>query len=99
MFARATFYPSLAYNVFMERVGARQWYNRIDDNMILGALPFRFMAPDVSTKAFIGNFRPVKSRETFLSLLAADREGKCQGRRIDERRLRAVDALKQCSGW
>lgn len=51
MFARVTFYPSLAYNVFMERVSARKWFNRIDDNMILGALPFRFMAADVSTES------------------------------------------------
>lgn len=50
MFARVTFYPSLVYNVFMERVSPRQWYNRIDDNMILGALPFRYMAPEVSQK-------------------------------------------------
>ena len=47
MFARVTFYPSLFYNVFMERVSARQWYNRIDDNVILGALPFRYMVPEV----------------------------------------------------
>lgn len=48
MFARVTFYPSLFYNVFMERVSARQWYNRIDENVILGALPFRYMVPEVS---------------------------------------------------
>lgn len=48
MFARVTFYPSLVYNVFMERVSARRWYDRIDDNLILGALPFKFMADDVS---------------------------------------------------
>ncbi|CRK88340.1 CLUMA_CG002118, isoform A [Clunio marinus] len=47
MFARVTFYPSLALNVFLERAGMRKWYNRIDDNMILGALPFKFMAPDL----------------------------------------------------
>lgn len=57
MFARVTFYPSLAYNVFMERVSARKWFNRIDDNMILGALPFRYMAADVSnTVDFNMNF-------------------------------------------
>jgi atypical dual specificity phosphatase len=50
MFARVTFYPSLFYNVFMERVSARRWYDRIDDNVILGALPFRYMVPDVSAK-------------------------------------------------
>lgn len=48
MFARITFYPSLAYNILMERASARRWYDRIDSNMILGALPFRSMAPDVS---------------------------------------------------
>lgn len=59
MFARVTFYPSLFYNVFMERVSARQWYNRIDENMILGALPFRYMAQDVSvddTKSSVDDF-------------------------------------------
>jgi len=48
MFARVTFYPSLFYNVCMERVSARRWYDRIDDNLVLGALPFRYMVPDVS---------------------------------------------------
>ncbi|XP_011496341.1 PREDICTED: phosphatidylglycerophosphatase and protein-tyrosine phosphatase 1 [Ceratosolen solmsi marchali] len=41
MFARITFYPSLLYNIFMEKVSSRRWYDRIDDSVILGALPFR----------------------------------------------------------
>ncbi|KAL4134986.1 hypothetical protein QTP88_006661 [Uroleucon formosanum] len=41
MFARVTFYPTLLYNVFMEKVTQRNWYDRIDENVILGALPFR----------------------------------------------------------
>ncbi|KAG5885199.1 hypothetical protein JTB14_012223 [Gonioctena quinquepunctata] len=40
MFARVSFYPTLVYNVFMEKITTRQWYNRIDDTVILGALPF-----------------------------------------------------------
>lgn len=47
MFARVTFYPTLFYNIFMERVSSRRWYDRIDDNMILGALPFRTMSEEV----------------------------------------------------
>ncbi|XP_058792940.1 phosphatidylglycerophosphatase and protein-tyrosine phosphatase 1 isoform X3 [Phymastichus coffea] len=43
MFARVTFYPSLFYNIFMERVSSRRWYDRIDETVILGALPFRSM--------------------------------------------------------
>jgi len=41
MFARVTFYPTLLYNVFMEKVTQRNWYDRIDETVILGALPFR----------------------------------------------------------
>ena len=41
MFARVTFLPTLAYNVAMERVSSRRWWDRIDQSVILGALPFR----------------------------------------------------------
>jgi hypothetical protein len=43
MFARASFYPTLMYNIVMARVSSRKWYDRIDQNVILGALPFRGM--------------------------------------------------------
>ncbi|XP_018365675.1 PREDICTED: phosphatidylglycerophosphatase and protein-tyrosine phosphatase 1 isoform X1 [Trachymyrmex cornetzi] len=41
MFARVTFYPTLLYNVVMEKITTRNWYDRIDETVILGALPFR----------------------------------------------------------
>ncbi|XP_012528715.1 phosphatidylglycerophosphatase and protein-tyrosine phosphatase 1 isoform X2 [Monomorium pharaonis] len=41
MFARVTFYPTLFYNVVMEKITSRNWYDRIDETVILGALPFR----------------------------------------------------------
>lgn len=47
MFARLSFYPSLFYNVVMERITLRRWYDRIDEHTILGALPFRSMAQEV----------------------------------------------------
>ncbi|XP_014258724.1 phosphatidylglycerophosphatase and protein-tyrosine phosphatase 1 [Cimex lectularius] len=43
MFARLSFYPTLLYNVLMEKMTSRNWYDRIDDTVILGALPFRSM--------------------------------------------------------
>lgn len=49
MLARISFYPSLAYNVLLEKISSRNWYDRIDENVILGALPFRWMANDVGT--------------------------------------------------
>merc|ERR1711892_1576005 len=41
MFARVTFLPTLAYNVAMERMSSRRWWDRVDKSVILGALPFR----------------------------------------------------------
>lgn len=35
------FYPSLFYNVVMSKVSSRNWYDRVDDNVIVGALPFK----------------------------------------------------------
>ncbi|XP_017008741.2 phosphatidylglycerophosphatase and protein-tyrosine phosphatase 1 [Drosophila takahashii] len=47
MFARVSFYPTLLYNVLMEKASARNWYDRIDEHVILGALPFRSQANDL----------------------------------------------------
>ncbi|XP_023717334.1 phosphatidylglycerophosphatase and protein-tyrosine phosphatase 1 isoform X1 [Cryptotermes secundus] len=50
MFGRLTLYPTLFYNVVMEKVTSRNWYDRIDDNVILGALPFRGMTGQLLDK-------------------------------------------------
>ncbi|XP_046647968.1 phosphatidylglycerophosphatase and protein-tyrosine phosphatase 1-like isoform X2 [Daphnia pulicaria] len=42
IFARILFFPSLAYNVMMEKISSRQWYNHVDNHVILGALPLRY---------------------------------------------------------
>lgn len=47
MFARLTFYPTLVYNILMEKISSRNWYDRIDETVILGALPFRSMTKQV----------------------------------------------------
>ena len=41
MLARISFLPTLAYNVILEKTTARTWWNRIDERVVLGALPFR----------------------------------------------------------
>nr|CAH7722153.1 unnamed protein product [Callosobruchus chinensis] len=53
MFARITFYPTLVYNLVMERITPRQWYNRIDDTVVLGALPFRSLTQELIAKEHI----------------------------------------------
>lgn len=38
--ARLAFYPTLLYNIVLRRITNRNWYDRIDDTVIVGALPF-----------------------------------------------------------
>lgn len=45
--ARVLFFPSLAYNVMMEKISSRQWYNHVDNHVILGALPLRNKTQEV----------------------------------------------------
>lgn len=40
---KIAFYPTLFYNVIMTKVSSRRWYDRIDETVLLGALPFRGM--------------------------------------------------------
>jgi len=47
MISRALFYPSLLYNVVMERISSRHWFDRIDDTVVLGALPLRSVTDQV----------------------------------------------------
>ncbi|KAI1303034.1 Phosphatidylglycerophosphatase and protein-tyrosine phosphatase 1 [Halotydeus destructor] len=47
MFGRVTFYPTLVYNVVLEKLHYRQWYSRIDETIVLGALPWRTLAPQL----------------------------------------------------
>jgi len=54
MFGRITFYPTLVYNVVMERVSTRQWFDRIDSSVILGALPFRGMVDQLKKENVVG---------------------------------------------
>ena len=43
LFNKVTFYPTLFYNVMMTKVTNRKWFDRIDETVVLGALPFRGM--------------------------------------------------------
>ncbi|XP_050317614.1 phosphatidylglycerophosphatase and protein-tyrosine phosphatase 1 isoform X2 [Bactrocera neohumeralis] len=73
MFARVTFYPTLFYNVLMEKASLRNWYDRIDENVILGALPFRSEAKELIAKE---NVKAVVSmnEDYELSMFSNDSE-------------------------
>uniref|UniRef100_A0A2A4JSU5 Phosphatidylglycerophosphatase and protein-tyrosine phosphatase 1 n=2 Tax=Heliothis virescens TaxID=7102 RepID=A0A2A4JSU5_HELVI len=73
MFARVTFYPTLLYNVVMEKVTSRRWFDRMDDTVILGALPFQNMTKQLKDEE---NMKGVVSmNETYeLKIFSNDAE-------------------------
>lgn len=81
MFARVSFYPTLFYNVVMERVTARRWYDRIDEHTILGALPFRSIVPQVSVLMYFKKKKRFIERLLIMlfanNFIVANRKGKC----------------------
>jgi len=73
MFARASFYPTLMYNIVMARISSRRWYDRIDNKVILGALPFRSMLDTLKEEHVTGIVSMNESYE--LSLFSHDKKG------------------------
>jgi predicted RNA-binding protein with PUA domain len=53
MLAQLAFFPSLAYNVTRNYLNAEwwPWYTRIDERVLLGALPFKAGLDEVCTRA------------------------------------------------
>lgn len=47
LFQRIAFIPSLSYNFIRTRLTGRKWFSRIDDTVILGALPFHSLVDEL----------------------------------------------------
>ena len=51
--SKALFYPSLGYNVLLDKVSKRKWYSRIDKYVILGAFPFNSIVKQLKQESDI----------------------------------------------
>lgn len=49
MFSNIAFYPSLGYNLLRNYLQPRKWawYNRVDDTLLVGAMPFKSMEEEL----------------------------------------------------
>ena len=48
LIARLLFFPTLGWNLLLNRVKERwDWWNRIDDHVVVGAFPFRRLVPEL----------------------------------------------------
>jgi atypical dual specificity phosphatase len=55
-------YPTLMYNVFLEYVGLKQWYTRIDDHCVLGAMPMQ------------RNYKHIIEKENIKAILTLNKD-------------------------
>jgi len=67
MVSRVLFYPSLVYGVLLNKISphSRHWYDRIDETVILGALPFRSIMPQLKCEnvhALVNMTEPFETR-------------------------------------
>ncbi|XP_061671726.1 phosphatidylglycerophosphatase and protein-tyrosine phosphatase 1 [Syngnathoides biaculeatus] len=87
--ARLLFYPTLAYNVLVEKVSSRRWFDRVDETVLLGALPFRSMTKQlVETENVRGLITMNENYETKYFCNSAD-EWEAAG--VEQLRLSTVD--------
>lgn len=91
IFARLAFYPSLFYNYVMCHVSNRNWYDRIDETVLLGALPFRGIAKELVTKENVRAVLSANQPHELSYFTPTDEEWKSLG--VDCLRLKILDFL------
>ncbi|KAJ8391364.1 hypothetical protein AAFF_G00089940 [Aldrovandia affinis] len=87
--ARLLFYPTLAYNVVMEKVSSRRWFDRVDQNVILGALPFKSMTQELVQKENVKGVITMNEEYETKYFCNSVEEWKAVG--VEQLRLSTVD--------
>nr|XP_022904472.1 phosphatidylglycerophosphatase and protein-tyrosine phosphatase 1 isoform X1 [Onthophagus taurus] len=89
--ARVTFFPTLVYNVCMEKITSRRWYDRIDENVILGALPFPSQTAKLVDEE---NVRGVVSMNENYELWLSNNKEKWKAAGVEFLQLATVDMFE-----
>ncbi|KAJ0066661.1 hypothetical protein NL108_016765 [Boleophthalmus pectinirostris] len=89
--ARLLFYPTLAYNVLMERWSSRRWFDRVDPHLILGALPFRSMTKQLVEEEQVGGV--ITMNEEYETRLFCNSAQEWQEVGVEQLRLSTVDLV------
>ncbi|XP_064169700.1 phosphatidylglycerophosphatase and protein-tyrosine phosphatase 1 [Anguilla rostrata] len=87
--ARLLFYPTLAYNVVMEKVSSRRWFDRVDQTVILGALPFKSMTEELVQRENVRGVITMNEEYETKYFCNSAEEWKAAG--VEQLRLSTVD--------
>ncbi|XP_075693925.1 phosphatidylglycerophosphatase and protein-tyrosine phosphatase 1 [Rhinoderma darwinii] len=86
---RVVFYPTLLYNVIMEKISSRKWYDRIDETIVLGALPFRGMSDRLVKEENVRGV--ITMNEEYETRLLCHSSQEWKGLGVEQLRLSTVD--------
>merc|ERR1712110_381401 len=97
--ARTMFYPSLGYNVILEKIGYTKWYNEFrpdeeDENgpvILLGALPFRSMLSQLKTEGVTRVISVNESRELKAKFITLPKKSDWDAYGIEQKIISACD--------
>ncbi|XP_030055349.1 phosphatidylglycerophosphatase and protein-tyrosine phosphatase 1-like [Microcaecilia unicolor] len=87
--ARLAFYPSLLYNVVLEKVSSRKWFHRIDETILVGALPFRGMSQQLVEEENVRGV--ITMNEEYETWLWCNTAEEWQALGVEQLRLSTVD--------
>uniref|UniRef100_A0A8C6WVL9 Phosphatidylglycerophosphatase and protein-tyrosine phosphatase 1 n=1 Tax=Neogobius melanostomus TaxID=47308 RepID=A0A8C6WVL9_9GOBI len=88
---RLLFYPTLGYNLLMERWSSRRWFDRVDPNLILGALPFKSMTRQLVEEE--GVSAVITMNEEYETRLLCNSAQEWREAGVEQLRLSTVDLL------
>lgn len=90
IYSRVFFYPSLLFN-YVNRCETRRWFDRIDNRVVLGALPLRTFLPDLTMEDIGGVLSMNENFEIRHTMLSAE---EWSARNITQRQLSTVDFFR-----
>ncbi|XP_025091046.1 phosphatidylglycerophosphatase and protein-tyrosine phosphatase 1-like isoform X1 [Pomacea canaliculata] len=89
VFARVAFYPTLFYTYIMSQVSSRQWYNRIDQWVIIGALPVKSIAKQLVAQEGIKGVVSLTQEHEMRDWIPSEEEWKEMG--VEQLKIPTID--------
>ena len=90
IYSRLFFYPTLLFS-YMNRSQTRHWFDRIDNQVILGALPLRTFVPQLEDEGVGGVLSMNEHFETRYTILSREEWAR---RGIEQQQLPTVDFFR-----
>ncbi|XP_041373357.1 phosphatidylglycerophosphatase and protein-tyrosine phosphatase 1-like isoform X2 [Gigantopelta aegis] len=89
LFAKVAFYPTLTYTYLMTKVSSRRWYDRVDETVLIGALPMKWvikqLVTDENVKAMVSVTEDFETKQVGLTIQELQSLG------VDHLQLSTVD--------